>query len=124
MKALTTISMAGMIAFGVTPAAAVERTAYKDELDGRAIVSGPVFKALAEIHARHNHGRMTGADADRIVSLLLADGKLDGDETDFLEELANRNVRAINIRPRGAEQPTVVFGTQSGAARTAFDAGR
>ncbi len=122
MRAVSAILAVGMMAGAGQPAAAADEARYPAQLDGRATVSAAMFSALDEIIRRHGRGQMTGADAERVVALALADGKLDAAETDLLEELASWNIRAISVTTAARSDRTLVFSTQSGAARNALDA--
>jgi hypothetical protein len=121
MPRLAVLALA-ILAMVSTPAGAELDQRYLANRDGRATVSDEVFAALTGIYARNGGSIMTGANAAHIVSLVMADGKLDAAETDLLEELADSNIRAVTIRREGSPEPSVVFGTQGGDAGKALDA--
>lgn len=81
--------------------------------DGSMLVDQQVLAVISQARQRGST-LLNDAEVGRIRELLLADGKLDENERDVIDELTAGNIRAINTRLIGGDGKITTIGTLSG----------
>jgi len=81
--------------------------------DGRVMASPAIMEVVSQTWYRSST-IMSETEVRKLAEVVMADGRLDSDELDLIDELTVPRIRAINISPRSGTGRMMVVGTLSG----------